>query len=406
MNEEKNRPFRNKHFALRFVLLKNMKMLVAAALAFTASLYAQAPGPKSVLGAVSAFHADSAEIEIKPETGDAVRVRISASTIVKKVAPGQTDLSKAEDIRVTDVALGDRVLVTLALDQKEARRIIVIPANDITKRDAADRADWLKRGVAGVVTAVSGNEVSVELRSLGGATKYTVTASPRTTFKRYASDSVRFSDAKPSKLEELSVGDQIRARGEKSADGMKVDADEVVFGTFLSRAGTISALNPATRELTIKDLANNKPVTVKFTADSVVKRMPDAAAMQGMLAGGRGGAAPSGPPPAGPVPAGAPSAGAPGRGPAAGRGPGGTRGPDIAQMLDLLPPIRFEDLKTGEIIVVSAIRGAKADQITAITFLANAETLVQLAMAARGAGATGPAPSLAGLASSISNVGP
>jgi hypothetical protein len=91
-----------------------------------------------------------------------------------------------------------------------------------------------------------------------------------------------------------------------------------------------------------------------------------------------------------------------GRGPAA----GAQRGPDIAQMLELLPPVKFEDLKTGEVVVVSAIQGAKPDQITAITFLANAETLVQLAMAARGAGATGPAPSLAGLAGSISNVGP
>jgi len=265
--------------------MKNMKTLIAAALVMTAGLFAQAPTPKSVLGAVSAFHADSAEIEIKPESGDAVLVRVSGTTVVKKVAPGQTDLSKAEDIKVTDVALGDRVLVTLAPDQKEARRIIVIPANDITKRDAADRADWQKRGVAGVVTVISGNEVSVELRSLGGAAKYTVMAGPKTRFKRYASDSVRFADAKSSKLEELAVGDQIRARGEKSADGMKVDADEVVFGTFLSRAGTITAINPATHELTIKDLANNKPVTVKFIADSAVKRMPDAASRS--IAGAR-----------------------------------------------------------------------------------------------------------------------
>jgi hypothetical protein len=213
----------------------------------------------------------------------------------------------------------------------------------------------------------------VELRALGAPSKYTVTVNSKTSFKRYAPDSVRFADAKTSGIGELTVGDQIRARGQKSSDGLKVEADEVVFGTFLSKAGTISALSAATGEVTIKDLANkNKPLTVKLTADSQVKRMPDMAALQGA---GRGG---------------------PGRG----------GGPDIGQILDGLPKLSLGDLKQGEVVVVSAIGGAKPDQITAITFLANAETLVQLAMAARGAGATGPAPSLAGLASSISNVGP
>jgi hypothetical protein len=358
---------------------------------------------KSVLGTVSAVRTTAGEIEVKPESGDAVVVKVTSATTAKKVAPGQTDLSKAETITVADIGAGDRVLVTIApavagSDATVALRVVVMPASDLAKRDAADRLDWQRRGVAGVVTAVAGNEVSVELRNLGAATKYTVTVDPKTSFKRYAPDSVRFADAKSSSLAELSPGDQIRARGQKSPDGMKVDAEEVVFGTFLSKAGTITSLNAASREITLKDLANNRPLVVKFTADSQVKRMPDLAAMQGML--GRGGPSAAGGRGAASTP---PSpAAAPGRGSAGGP----TRGPDIGQILDALPRIPFEELKQGEIVVVSAIRGAKPDQITAITFLANAETLVQLAMSARGVGATGPAPSLAGLASSISNVGP
>jgi hypothetical protein len=358
-------------------------------------LVAQTP-TKSLLGTVSVVRANSSEIEVKPERGEAVVVKVGSSTIAKKVAPGQTDLSKAETINLADVAAGDRVLVTLgspaaATDSPPALRIVVIAASDLAKRDAADRQDWQRRGVAGVVTAIAGNEVSVESRSLGAAAKYSVTVDSKTSYKRYAPDSVKFAEATNGSLSELSVGDQIRARGQKSADGLKVDAEEVVFGTFLSKAGTITAVNSATREVTLKDLGSNKPLMVRFTADSQVKRMPDMAAMQGMLAAGRGAAAP-------PAPQGA-QQGPPGRGP-------GPRGPDIAQILEALPRVPFEDLKQGEIVVVSAIRGARPDQITAITFLANAETLVQLAMAARGAGATGPAPSLAGLASSISNVGP
>jgi hypothetical protein len=346
-------------------------------------VYAQAPAPKSLLGTVSAVRAS--EIEVRPDTGAAIEVKIGAATITQRVAPGQTDLSKAEPIALTDLAAGDRVLVTLAAEGADARRIIVIAATDLAKRDAADRADWQRRGIAGVVTAVNGNEITIESRSLGTATKYTVTADPKSSFKKYANDSVRYADTRTSALSEVGVGDQLRARGQKSPDGLKVDAEDIIFGTFLSKAGSITAISPEAHELTIKDLGNNKKLTVRFTADSQVKRMPDAAAMQSMMtAAGRGGAGSQ----------------------LGSQPPGGRGGPDIAQMLELLPPIKFEDLKPGEIVVVSAIQGAKPDQITAITFLANAETLVQLAMAARGAGATGPAPSLAGLAGSISNVGP
>ncbi|MDP9170810.1 MAG: DUF5666 domain-containing protein [Acidobacteriota bacterium] len=352
--------------------------MIALALAMACGLFAQAPTARSILGTVSALHPDTAEIEIKPEAGEPVAVKINGSTIARKVQPGQTDLSKAEAITVTDVVPGDRVLVTLAAGSNDARRIIVIPANDLARRDADDRADWQKRGVAGVVTAVAGNDITVELRSLGGATKYTVTTGPKTTYMRYSSDSVKFSDATKSSLGEISVGDQVRARGQKSADGMKLDAENIVFGTFLSKAGTITAVNAGAGEVTIKDLATNKPLVVKFIPATQVKRMPEVAAAQSMLGGGRG------------------------PGPAA----GASKGPDIAQMIEMLPPVKLEDLKPKEVIVVSAIRGARPDQITAITFLANAETLVQLAMAARGAGGSGPAPSLAGLAGSISNVGP
>jgi hypothetical protein len=298
-----------------------------------------------------------------------VVIKISGTTIAQRIAPGQTDLSKAEAFSVTEVGTGDRVLVTLTPDGSEARRIVVIAATDIAKRDAADRADWQRRGVAGVVTAVSGGEVTIEARSLAGATKYIVTTGPKTTFKRYAADSVRYDDAKDSNAAEIRAGDQLRARGAKSADGTKVDAEAVVFGTFLSRAGAITAINAPAKELTVKDLATNKPVVISFATDSKVRRMPAAAAMTAMMGGGRGAGRP----------------------------------PDIAQVLELLPPIPFDDLKVGEIAVLSGIQGTKADRITAITFLANAETLVQMAMAARGN--TGPAPSLAGLAGSISNVG-
>ncbi len=371
-------------------------LALAAAALFTVAALAQTPAGSSVIGAVSAVRADASEIDVKQDNGASTVVRFNAATTAQRVAPGQTDLSKAAAIKVAEVAPGDRVLVTLdAANTGMARRIVVMASSDIAKRNAEDRLDWTRRGVAGVVTAIQGNVLSLEQKTLGGVAKFTVKADDKTSFKRYAPDSVKYSDAKVSKLGEVAIGDQLRARGEKSADGATVEAGEVIFGTFLSKAGTITALNSAANEVTVKDLVDKKAsFVIRFTPDSQIKRMPDAAGMAGLMAAGRGASSPA--------PAAGAAAGVPGRG----AGGGGRSGLDVAQMLESLPAAKFEDMKVGDTIVVSATSGARAGQLTAITFLANAEALVQRAVAAGGGAGNGPAPSLAGLAGSISSIGP
>ena len=353
---------------------------------------AQTPANTAVIGAVSAMRPDASEIDVKQDNGASTVVRFNAATTAQRVAPGQTDLSKAAPIKVAEVSPGDRVLVTLDPAAGTARRIIVMASSDLAKHDAEDRLDWTKRGVSGVVSAIKGNEISLEQKTLGAVAKFTVKADDKTAFKRYAPDSVKFADAKVSRLSEVTVGDQLRARGEKSADGLSVDANEVIFGTFLSKAGTITAINPETKEVTVKDLVDKKAtLVIRFTADSQIKRMPEGAGMASLLAAGRGGT---------------PAAAAPGRGPAPAGAPIPKPGLDVAQLLDSLPAAKFEDIKNGDTVVVSATGGGRGGQLTAITFLANAEALVQLAVAAGGGASNGPAPSLAGLASSISSIGP
>jgi hypothetical protein len=135
----------------------------------------------------------------------------------------------------------------------------------------------------------------------------------------------------------------------------------VVFGTFVTKAGTITAINPDTKEVTIAELGTNKPLTIKFTADSQIKKMPN---MAGMMMG-RGGA---------------PQAGPPG---------GGQHMPDLAQMLEHMPAAKLDELKAGEKIVVSSTKGAKPDEITAIMLLGNADMLIQMATVPSGRGAGG-----------------
>jgi hypothetical protein len=358
--------------------MKNIALLFACLL----PLAAQFPTPRSFVGTVTGFRAERAEIEIKPDTGDAVLARVTPDTVAQQVAPGERDLTKTSPMKVTDLARGDRVLVTLAPGSTDIRRIVVMTATDIAKRNEADRAEWQRRGIAGVVSAKSGKQITVKT-TVNGAGEAVVTLTERTTFKRYAPDSVKFSDARPSSIAEVNVGDQMRARGEKSEDGMKVTAEEVVFGTFLVKAGSLVAVDKESGEMEIKELGTNKPLKVKLTADSQLKQMPAMPMMMGAPA--RGGM-PAGAPPSGGPPG-------PGGPPPMGRGgmPGGF---DVNQMLDRMPAATLDSIAPGSTIVVSSTKGAKGDQLTAILVIANADMLIQMASMANGGRGRDGAPGM------------
>src|ERR1035441_4251030 len=333
-------------------MMKQIRMAACAAVvlwSWMAPLLAQPA--KSVVGTVSLFKAETAEIEIQPDNGTAVAMKVTPDTIAQKVAPGATDLKQAETIKVTDVALGDRVLATPEPGTGNLRRIVVMPAADIVKKNQADRMDWTRRGVSGMVAAKSGNEMTLRIRTLTGESQAVVTVTQKTAFKRYAPDSVKFTDARNSNLGEIGVGDQLRARGVKSEDGLKVTAEDEVFGTFVTKAGTITAVNADTRAITIKELANHKPLVIRFTADAQIKKMTG---MTGKDMGGMD---------HGPMPA-----------------------MDINTMLERMPLAKLEDLKPGETIVVSSTKGAKSNEVTAIMMLGNADGMLQMIAAQSGGG--------------------
>src|SRR5262245_8560318 len=312
-----------------------------------AAILGQTPATKSVVGAVASFDKDAKAIEVKPDNSAPVVMKIQPNTVVQRIVPGETNLANATPIAASEIATGDRVLVTPASNGVDALRIVIIPAADLAKRDDADRQDWTRRGISGIVSAKTGNQILLKLKTPRGDVQQTIALSDKTKFRRYSPDSVKFADARPSKLDEVSIGDQIRARGEKSPDGIKVDAEEVVFGTFLTKAGSVISVDAALKEIVVKELGSGKSFTIKLTSDSSVKQMPGAA--EG-----------AGPPPA---------------------------GGNIAQLIDRWPAGKFEDIKPGTSVVVSSTRGSESDKVTAILLVTNADLMIR--MASRGAGRGG-----------------
>ena len=237
--------------------------------------------------------------------------------------------------------------------------------SDVAALQQKDQDDWKKRGTTGTVTAIDPAAQTVTIKS--GSRTFTVQPSDKTTFHRYSLDSARFSDAKPSTFAEIKTGDQLRVLGNKTRQGRDavIQAEKIVSGTFRQIAATITAINPQTGEVTVKDLATKKPLTIKVDADSTMRKLPEQAAR--MLARRYAPGARKRrlrPPPAA------------GRGGMPGAAGGGGRGGDVGQMLDNLPAMPLSELKPGDAIMVSTTQGTEPGRVTAIMLLAGVEPLL------------------------------
>jgi hypothetical protein len=302
---------------------------------------ASAPAAKPVLGTVTDFRVNSLEMGLKSDDGQTMWVRFSSETEVLLAAPGEKDLSHAQPARVADIARDDRVMVSFVGGMPEARRIVVVAASAIVRRNAAERLDWEKRGMTGIVAAREGDQITLETRTPQGAQRTAVAMTAKTAIRRYAPDSVKFADAEPASLAQIAVGDQIRVRGDKSEDGSRLTADSVVFGTFLTTLGTVSEVDRSKHELKIVDLTSQQAMVVRLTADTRLKKMPD---MHEMPAGH-----------------------------------GEHQPVNMAQMLQQLPAGAIDDLKAGSSVIVTSTRGARPGRATGIMVIANVDAFLKMA---------------------------
>jgi Cu/Ag efflux protein CusF len=356
-----------------------------------------------VIGEVTAVDAAAGKIQIKSDAGASYAVKLDDKTTYLRIPPGEKDLKKAEHIALADIGAGDRVLARGPVSEQDktvaATSVIVMSKTELAKKHEADRAEWQHRGISGVVAAVNPqtNEVTMAPRGRADAKPVTIDASG-SKFRRYAADSVRFSDAKPSTFTELKAGDQLRALGDKNEDGTRLKAEEIVSGTFQTLAATVISVDSATGVVKVTDLQTKKPVDIRTNPDSLLRRVPEmmATMMAQRLQSNPDGAAagaPGGPgrpggsaaPPAQGTPAG------PG-GPPEGRGgpggsPGGRGGPggpgrgnfDFQQMLERMPALSLAELKPGDALIVSSAQGADRSNATAITLIAGVEPFLRAA---------------------------
>jgi len=389
--------------------------LFLAHMLLAVSVFAQAPSAK-IVGTVKSVSA--AAVVLTTDSGSDTTVTFTDSARIVRTTPGQNDLKTATPIQISDIQVGDRVAArgqTGDAGALVASVAVVMKQGDIAQRQQSERDEW-RKGVGGIVKEVNApvRTITVANSLLAGGKPVIVHVASGTEIKRYSPDSVKFDDAKPGTLDEIKPGDQLRARGAKNADGTEFTAQAIVSGTFKEIAGTVISTDAANNSVTVTDLATKKPVTVKVGPDSLLRKLPQFAAMgiAMRLKGGSAGAAQSGGMGASASEAGGQS-NAGGRGNWRGRdgaasgndsnasagsgggsnGGAGIRGqgggwrgngggpPDFQQMLARMPALSISELNKGDAVMLVATQGSANSQPTAITLLSGVEPILSAAPA-------------------------
>jgi Domain of unknown function (DUF5666) len=377
-------------------------VMVAIALTLTGASYVLAQDKSTptsggtqvakAVGTIKSIQADA--IVVASESGGEVTARLAGSTKILRVPPGEKDLKSATVLQMQDLQPGDRVLVrgqastdghTIA-----ALAVIVMKQSDVTAKLQHDRDDWQKRGVGGLVTAVEvpTGTLTISSGSPGTTHNIAVHITTGTILRRYAPDSVNFDDATPAPVDQIKVGDQLRARGTRSADGSELAAEEVVSGSFRNIAGTIKAIDATSNTMTVQDAISKSEVVVKVTPGSQLKKLPPEMAQRIAMrlkstAGDGNGNGPSG---------GNGRSQNTGNGQGTGTGadgarassggagtPGGSGPPDFQRLLSRLPNSTLADLQKGDAVMIVSTAGKNSDAVTAITLLAGVETILTAA---------------------------
>jgi hypothetical protein len=343
---------------------------------------AQTPVAKQV-GVVKSISGNA--LTLTTDSGTDVTVQVVSNAKMVRVEPGQTDLKSAAPIQLPDIHTGDRILVRgqPSTDGKSfvAVGVIAMSRSDVEAKHQSDREDWQKRGIGGLVSSVdpATGTITISVTAAGGKKTIAIHTTSASILRRYAPDSVSFDEAKPAPIDLIKPGDQLRARGTRSADGSEFAAEEVVSGSFRNIAGTISTIDANANTMTVMDLITKKSFAVKITSQTQLRRLPPEIAQRIAFrlkgAGATGDHAGNG------------AAGASGQAAIASGGsqhpeggPGGNRPgggqADFQQIVNRMPAATLADFKKDEAVMIVATEGTTTGQATAITVLGGVEPIL------------------------------
>lgn len=333
------------------------------------------------------------QLILHTDAGPVLTVRLPEGVRVVRVPPNAKDLKSAATISLDEISVGDRVLILgpVSAEGKSvlAQSVIVMTKTALEQAREAERLEWERRGINGVVRSIDPARKEITLAvpnspptPANPTHPVTLTPEPNAVLLRYAPDSTKFSDARRALFSEIKVGDQVRALGTKSTGGTHFAVEKLVSGTFRNIGATVISVDVADGTVTVNDLATGKPLRVRTNADSELHRLPPFIA--GMIArfnaraeNGKG------------TP-GRPQGRAQEAGPWGSRRSGGKRaiwggaesapsGPpgNFQQMLARTPLLKLSELKPGEPLIIVSTQGTRPSEVTAIAVLSGVTPILE-----------------------------
>jgi hypothetical protein len=323
-----------------------------AAAALLLCLLARAAGaqevtPTYVVGSVSSIDPAARQLKVATKQGE-FTAQLDEKVKYLRVQPGETNLDKAAPSSLAEVAVGDQVTVVgrVAVEQRlvPARTLVLMKKDDIEQARRREREEWRRNGIAGRITAVEPEKREIVLltRTREGERTLTLSVPDSVSLRRYPQDAVKFSEAVPGKFDELKVGDQVYALGEKGPDGTSFVPRAIVAGSFRMVGGKIVSVNADRHELVVSELQTNRPVTVAV-ADGTTLRRIRPQDVPSLL----------------------------------------RRGDEADDPAERLPAIGFAELKVGDTIIASSTAGASPARVTAILLAAGAEGIINVGQRAQ-----------------------
>ena len=388
--------------------------LSLAALAPFGARAQQAQAAKPLVGEITAVDAAAHTVTVRSDAGETVTFSTNERTTYTRLPQGVTDLQKGERVTFAEVRVGDRVLApgVTAAGGSASRLILMVRAGGGPGGGGQNAG----RRLNGRVVSVDASKKLIVVQTRGGREgqeSVTVDASGAARVLRYAPDSMRPADAVAGSLADVRAGENIRATGERSADGATFKAEEVLTGSFARFVGTVAGADAQTGELAVKT-DDGGSVKLSFGARSALRRItPEfeqtlakqrAEAEQrreqrraerqqqgGQAAQGEGGRRREGE--------------GRRRGEGQGRGEGGGPrrggfggGGNFQQMFDGLPAVTPAELKKGDVVVVTVTPGADPAHATVVSLITGPpETIRAMQQFQRGGdGPRGMSPGLPG----------
>ena len=394
-------PSRSTRNSLIVTLGIGVALILGGVTLFESSLRGQSteqtgkPARTRLMGEVTAIEADTNRLTLKTDDGKTSTATLSFTTRCLLVPPGETSLKNATKIEIAEIAVGDRVLAQGLpgenQDSLTAELVVVMSRTALAQNREKELEDWKNRGVSGRVSATDAatKEITLAVRSLQGTKTVVIESADTARILRYAPDSIRYSDATPSSVSDIKVGDQLNVLRKEGADDSRIQAEVILAGSFRTFAATVSSVDTAAGMIKVKDLETKKSVRIRIHGDCAFHRLPENMArmlgfrLRGESAGRPGGR--GGPPRLGRFRREGQRPRPQGQGPRRGEGPrqGGFTGRrpamDFQQILARSPRIQLEDLKAGEAIVISSTTSTDSDPLTAFTVVAGVEPLLTVA---------------------------